>query len=254
MKLFDYSKRLETINQMLNATELSGASLKDKYTAYKNAYDLLNDYVDEIAATPLSLGQRISILYNVQNSPVTQNILTYIAQNIKARSFAQVSINNFHASIFEKMLDAFLICERDSESYSYLMDIMHHNIYLSDLNSTEIILNYPTVLKNIYKNNLSAAVKDICKIFSSGSALLSLEVHSNLAKLLTYTSAALELPDVYLYSKKLNLDLSILQKDYFAASGLIKDLEYMHYTSNDMKYYKALIKQKSSQNLKYNIH
>ena len=73
--------------------------------------------------------------------------------------------------------------------------------------------------------------------------------------MLTYLSAALELPDVYLYSKKLNLDLSIMKKDYFGASGIIKDLEYMNYHTSDMKYYKALIKQKSSENLlKYKWH
>ncbi|MBP3283920.1 MAG: hypothetical protein J6M02_00275 [Clostridia bacterium] len=254
MKLFDYEKKLEIIHQMTIAANTSGISLKDKYTAYKNAYALLTDYIDEITSTPLSLGQRISLLHKIQISPVTQEILSYISKNIKAKTFSKISVNNFYSSIFEKMLDAYLICERDTESYSYLMDVMHHNIYLSDLNSVEIILNYPSILKNIYRNNLSAALKDICKVLSSNNTLLSLEVNSGLAKLLTYISAALELPDVYLYSKKLNLDLSILQKDYFTASGLIKDLEYMHYNSNDMKYYKALIKQKSSQNLHYHIH
>jgi len=254
MKLFDYSKRLETIQQMVNAANMPDVMLKDKYTAYKNAFALLNDYIDEIAATPLSLGQRISLLHNIQTAPVTQNILNYISRNIKAKSFSKISLNNFHASIFEKMLDAYLICERDTESFSYLMEIMHRNIYLSDLNSSEILFDYPTILKNIYRNNLSAAVKDICRILSTNNALLSLEVNTDLAKLLTYISAALELPDVYLYSKKLNLDLSIIQKDYFTANSLINDLEYMHYDSNDMKYYKALIKQKNSQNLKYNFH
>jgi len=254
MKLFDYEKKLEIIHQMINAANITNISLKDKYVAYKNAYFLLNDYIDEITNTPLSLGQRISILHKIQTSQITQELLSYISGNIQAKTFSKISITKFYSSIFEKMLDAYLICERDSESYSYLMDVMHHNIYLADLNSMEILLNYPAVLKNIYKNNLTVALKEICKILSTNNELLSLEVNSGLAKLLTYISAALELPDVYLYSKKLNLDLSILQKDYFAASGLIKDLEYMNYKSTDIQYYKALIKQKSSQNLKYNIH
>lgn len=254
MKLFNYSEKLKTIQQMVNVANMPNVALKDKYTAYQNAFALLTDYVDEIASTPLTLGQRISLLHKIQNSSVTQNVLNYISKNMKSKSFSRISVNNFHSSIFEKMLDAYLICEKDSESFGYLIDVMHRNIYLSDLNNPEIIADYPTILKNIYRNNLSAALKDICKILSSNNTLLSLEVNTGLAKLLTYISAALELPDVYLYSKKLNLDLSILQKDYFTANSIINDLEYMNYKSNDMKYYKALIKQKNSQNLKYKFH
>ena len=152
------------------------------------------------------------------------------------------------------MLDAYSICERDSKSLEKLLDVMHHNIYLYDLNSTEFILTYPELLKKIYKSDLEGALKDVCEVLGSGINY-SVEITSALAKLLTYLSAALELPDVYLYSKKLNLDLSIMKKDYFVASGIIKDLEYMNYNTNDMKYYKALIRQKSSENvLKYKWH
>jgi hypothetical protein len=151
------------------------------------------------------------------------------------------------------MLDAYTICERDSESLNMLMDVMHHNIYLYDLNNVEFLLEYPNVLKSIYKNDLESALKEICSILGTEN-ILSVELNSDLAKLLTYLSAALELPDVYVYSKKLNLDLSIIKKEYFVASGIIKDLEYMQYKNPDINYYKALIKQKSSETLRYKFH
>ena len=65
-------------------------------------------------------------------------------------------------------------------------------------------------------------------------------------------SAALELPDVYIYSKEMLLELSMLKRDYVKATEVITDLEDMNYVSSSLKYYKALIRQKKPNNiLKY---
>lgn len=253
MKLFDYNSNLETARIMLESGINSANSLEDEREVYLNAYNLINDFTNELTSSPLTLGQRIPTLYKIVNSKVTQKILLYISRNQTFTTFKNISTNNFYANIFSKMLDAYNICERDSESKDSLLDVMHHNIYLYDLNSTEFLLEYPEILKKIYSNDLENALKDICSILGC-NIMPSVELTSELAKLLTYLSAALELPDVYVYSKKLNLDLSIIKKDYFVASGIIKDLEYMQYKNPDIKYYKALIKQKSSETLRYKFN
>ncbi len=253
MKLFDYNSNLETINIMLeNGIKNSNTSV-DEQEIYLNAYNLITDFVNELVSSPLSLGQRIPVLYNIVNSKVTQKILAYISKNKHSKVFKTISSNKFYSNIFGKMLDAYIICERDSDSTKKLIDVMHHNIYLYDLNNTEFLLEYSEILKKIYKNDLENALKDICSVLGSNT-LPDVELSSELAKLLTYLSAALELPDVYVYSKKLNLDLSMIKKDYFVASGIINDLEYMQYKNPDIKYYKALIKQKSVETLRYKFH
>jgi len=254
MKLFDYKSKLQTVRQMLNSG-MSVVKTSDEIDeVYLNAYNLINDFTDELTNSPLTLGQRITILYKIINDSVTASVLNHIAKNNYKKTFKNVNMDKFYSNIFSKMLDAYSICERDTESFNKLLDVMHHNIYLYDLNSPEFVLNYPEILKKIYNNDLEGGLKDVCEILGSGINY-SVDVTSALAKLLTYLSAALELPDVYLYSKKLNLDLSIMKKDYFVASGIIKDLEYMNYHTSDMKYYKALIKQKSSENLlRYKWH
>lgn len=254
MQLFDYTAKLQIVKNMLNSGASVTRNTPQLDEVYLNAYNLLLDFINEFSSSPLTLGKRIEILYKIVNDSTSLEITRYIAQNNYHEIFKDVSSDKFFATIFNKMIDAYSICERDEKSFNKLLDVMHHNIYLYDLNSKEFILKYPDMLKKIYNNNLEGALTDICKILGSGIDY-SVEVTSCLAKLLTYLSAALELPDVYLYSKKLNLDLSIMKKDYFVASGIIKDLEYMNYKASDMKYYKALIKQKSSENLlKYKWH
>lgn len=251
MRLFDYSTKLNNIG--LTLTDLSTLSSSDERLAFLNAYNLINDCIDEIVNSPLTLGQRIDMLYSILNHRTTQNVVGYISKNSSYKIFSKINSNTFYSNIFSKMLDAYLICERDSASAKLIMDVMHHNIYLYDLNNIEFLMEYPEILKKVYANDLEGSLKDICKILG-GEIMPRTEISAALAKLLTYLSAALELPDVYLYSKKLDLDLSILRKDYFAASGIIKDLEYMNYKSNDLKYYKALIKQRGTQNLMYKYH
>lgn len=253
MKLFDYNSNLETARVMLENGIKNAKTSVEEQEVYLNAYNLINDFTNEFASSLLSLGQRISALYNVINSKVTQRILNYISKNKRSTIFKNASTNKFYSNIFEKMLDAYVICERDSDSTEKLLDVMHHNIYLYDLNNTEFLLEYPQILKRIYKNDLENGLKDICSVLGSDT-LPDVELSSELAKLLTYLSAALELPDVYVYSKKLNLDLSMIKKDYFVASGIINDLEYMQYKNPDIKYYKALIKQKSAETLRYKFH
>lgn len=253
MKLFDYNSNLETARLMLEAGIKASKNNDDLNAVYLNAYNLVNDFISELTGSPLTLGQRIPTLYKIINSKVTQKILTYISINQLSSTFKKISSNDFYGNIFSKMLDAYNICERDSESLNMLLDVMHHNIYLYDLNNVEFLIEYPNVLKSIYKNDLETALKEICAILGT-ETILSVELNSDLAKLLTYLSAALELPDVYVYSKKLNLDLSIIKKEYFVASGIIKDLEYMQYKNPDINYYKALIKQKSSETLRYKFH
>ena len=253
MKLFDYNSNLEAASLMLESGIKNAVTPVEEQEVYLNAYNIISDFIDELAGSPLSLGQRISTLYNIVNSKVTQKILSYISRNRRSATFKNISSNNFYSDVFSKMLDAYTICERDSECIDKLLDVMHHNVYLYDLNNVEFLLEYPEILKKIYNNDLENALKDICSILGSDT-LPDVELSSDLAKLLTYLSAALELPDVYVYSKKLNLDLSIIKKDYFVASGIIKDLEYMQYKNPDIKYYKALIKQKSSETLRYKFH
>ena len=254
MQLFDYNSKLQIVNQMIMTGKTNAKSISETDEVYLNAYNLIIDFTNELTDSPLTLGQRIDILYGIINNKTTLEVLKYISKNLSHKAFKKVSSNKFYSEIFSKMIDAFLICERDSESFNKLADVMHHNIYLYDLNSIEFVLTYPEILKKIYDNDLEGALKDICETLGNGIDY-STDLTSCLAKLLTYLSAALELPDVYLYSKKLNLDLSIMNKDYFVASGIIKDLEYMNYNTSDMKYYKALIKQKGSENvLKYKLH
>jgi len=255
MQLFDYSSKLQIVKEMIDNGKKVMPTLKEQNALYLNAYNLITDFTKEIVSSPLTLGQRITMLYNITNAPVTTQVTSYISKHNKSPEFKDITTNMFYSNIFCKMLDAYTICERDTESLNKLLDVMHHNIYLYDLNYPGFILEYPNILKKIYQNNLEDALKDVCEVLGTGFNT-SVEITSVLAKLLTYLSAALELPDVYLYSKKLNLDLSIMKKDYFVASGIIKDLEYMNYKTNDMKYYKALIKQKSSNNMiqQYKCH
>ena len=253
MKLFDYNSNLGNANFMLESGISAAKNASEVREVYLNAYNLINDFTNEFTNSPLTLGQRITTLYKIVNSKITQKILSYISANKTFSTFKHISVNNFYSEVFSKMLDAYTICERDSESFTNLLDVMHHNIYLYDLNNPEFLLEYPDLLKEIYKNNLEDALKQICSILGA-NMMPNVEISSDLAKLLTYLSAALELPDVYVYSKKLNLDLSIIKKDYFVASGIIKDLEYMQYKNPDIKYYKALIKQKSSETLRYKFH
>ena len=254
MQLFDYKAKLQVVQSMIDSGISASKNSINLDEVYLNAFNLITDFINEFASSPLTLGKRISVLYKITNSSTSLDVTRYISKNNFHKTFKDVSSDKFFSNIFNKMLDAYSICERDEKSFNELLDVMHHNIYLYDLNSKEFILKYPEMLKKVYSNNLEGALKDICQILGSGIDY-SVEVTSCLAKLLTYLSAALELPDVYLYSKKLNLDLSIMKKDYFVASGIIKDLEYMNYKTSDMKYYKALIKQKSSENLlKYKWH
>lgn len=253
MKLFDYNSNLESVRLMLESGAKVAKTSSEERDVYLNAYNLINDFISELTNSPLSLGQRISLLYSIINSKTTQKILSYISKNQTFSTFKNISVNVFYSNIFDKMLDAYTICERDSASLEKLFDVMHHNVYLYDLTSPEFLLNYPEILKKIYKDDLEGALKDICTVLGS-DIMPTVEISSDLAKLLTYLSAALELPDVYVYSKKLNLDLSIIKKDYFVASGIIKDLEYMQYKNPDIKYYKALIKQKSCETLRYKYH
>lgn len=248
MQLFDYNSKIQIVSNMISSGKSIAKNNNELDDIYINAYNLIKDFINEIALSPLTLGQRIMMLYKIVNSSACSETIGYISKNSFKRKFKGNNTDAFYARVFDIMLNAYLICERDSESLNKLLDVMHHNIYLYDVNSSEFILTYPEILKKIYSNDLEGALKDICEILGCGSSD-SVENTSNLAKLLTYLSAALELPDVYLYSKKLNLDLCILKKEYFVASGIIKDLEYMNYNTSDMKYYKALIKQKSTENL-----
>ena len=254
MQLFNYNSKLQIVEQMLNSGKKTVKNPNEKNELYLNAYNLIIDFTNELTNSPLTLGQQIDILYKIISHPVSLDVTKYIAQNSFYKIFKGKTSDNFYSDIFCKMLDAYSICERDSESLNKLLDVMHHNIYLYDLSNPEFILEYPEILKDIYSNHLENALKSICEALGTNNGY-SVELTSDLAKLLTYLSAALELPDVYLYSKKLNLDLSIMKKDYFVASGIIKDLEYMNCNTNDMKYYKALIKQKGSENvLRYKWH
>ena len=130
---------------------------------------------------------------------------------------------------------------------------MHQNIFLKKITDSNFVLTYPDLLKQIYSNKLELALINICETLANTTQ--TVETNLILANLLTYLSAALELPDVYVYSKKMLLELSMIDHDYIQASQVITDLEDMNYANSDVKYYKALIRQKQPNNiLKYIKH
>ena len=74
------------------------------------------------------------------------------------------------------------------------------DIFLRTINNRNFILTYPEILKEIYNEELNSALTHICEVLAS--APKDLDTSFILTKTLVNLSAALELPQVYIYSKK----------------------------------------------------
>ena len=149
------------------------------------------------------------------------------------------------------MIDAYIDSERDILCFKNLQHIMKRNIFLRNISNRDFILQYPNILKEIYDDELNSALTHICEVLSSTSK--DLELNFTLTKVLVNLSAALELPQVYIYSKKMLLEMSMLRHDYNQARIEIRDFEDMHYSTPEIKYYKALLKQKEPNNILHYI-
>ena len=118
MKLFDYNSNLETARLMLESGIKNAVTPVEEQEVYLNAYNIISDFINELAGSPLSLGQRISTLYNIVNSKVTQKILSYISRNRRSATFKNISSNNSNTSFMvccwkmERLDDRYFIYDR----------------------------------------------------------------------------------------------------------------------------------------------
>jgi hypothetical protein len=129
--------------------------------------------------------------------------------------------------------------------------MMRKNIFLRTVTNRDFILDHPEILKEIYNDELNSALTHICEVLASTTR--NLDSNYILTKILVNLSAALELPQVYVYSKKMLLEMSMLKHDYDQAKIEIRDFDEMHYTAPEIKYYKALLKQKEPNNILHYI-
>jgi len=220
---------------------------------YLNYFRLFDDLINEVISDNNTAGIKINLLYDLLNEKTSTTVLSFISVHKKSSIFSNIDLENFHTKVFNEMLDAYLAFERDIICFNKLKDTMHQNIFLKKITDSNFVLTYPDLLKQIYSNKLELALINICETLANTTQ--TVETNLILANLLTYLSAALELPDVYVYSKKMLLELSMIDHDYIQASQVITDLEDMNYANSDVKYYKALIRQKQPNNiLKYIKH
>jgi len=220
---------------------------------YLNYFKLLDDLVNEIISDEYTNGIKINLLYDITNEKTASTVLRFINMHQKSSMFTTINLQKFNIKIFNTMLEAYSCFERDILCFNKLKDTMKKNIFLKKVSDSEFILNNIELIKDIYANNLEKALITICETLANTNQ--SVDTNFTLANLLTYISASLELPDVYVYSKKMLLELSMIKHDYIKASEVITDLEDMNYANSDVKYYKALIRQKQPNNiLKYMKH
>ena len=249
-----YLEKLKEINLSLNI-QLNQPIQQNstQNILYLNYFHLLEDLITEIIKDESTTGIKINLLYDIINNKTPITVLSFITAHKKSSIFANININALYSKTFNAMIDAYSYFERDIICFNKLKDMMKKSIYLKKVTDSDFILNYTDLLKQIYSNNLEAALITICEALANTNE--SVETNFTLANLLTYISAALELPDVYVYSKKMLLELSMIKQDYIKASEVITDLEDMNYANSDVKYYKALIRQKQPNNiLKYMKH
>ena len=99
MQLFDYNSKLQIVKQMIDNGKNAVTTLKEQNTLYLNAYNLITDFTEEIVSSPLTLGQRITMLYNITNAPITTQVTSYIAKHINSREFKNITTNSFYSNI-----------------------------------------------------------------------------------------------------------------------------------------------------------
>lgn len=239
-----YINKLNIINSQIESLSPNTTGNELIYSSYLNYFNVLNDLIDEIINDITMCGVKVNLLFDIINNPIVISSLKFISKHNKSKVFSDINPKSANIKAFTGMLDAYILSERDSSCLEKIISMMKNNIFLSKITNKEFIINYTDVIKNIYSGALETGLTNICEIFASSIAP-STEMSSILANLLTYLSATLELPDVYVYSKKMILDLSMINHDYKTAYEVIRDLDDMHYNNTDLKYYRALIKQKN---------
>lgn len=249
-----YIEKLKEINLSFNIQLNQPSTINSTQNIlYLNYFNLLDDLINEIISDINTTGIKINLLYDITNEKMASTVIRFISAHQKSALFGTINMNKFNEKIFNAMLDAYTRFERDIVCFSKLKDIMNKSIFLKKIDDTDFILTYPELLKDIYANNLNSALSTICETLSNSTE--SVDTNFTLTNLLTYISAALELPDVYVFSKKMLLELSMIKHDYIKASEVITDLEDMNRSNSDVKYYKALIRQKQPNNiLRYMKH
>lgn len=243
-----YINKLDIINMSLdiNTSELNAVSF-----AYTNYYNLLSDLIDEITNDIYTLGLRINLITDILKNEKTNYSISFISKFFKQEKNSKTNIKQLYSKIFSTMIDAYIDSERDILCFNNLQLMLKKNIFLRNIVNRDLLLNYPTILKEIYNDELNSALTHICETLAT--AQKDLETNFILTKILVNLSAALELPQVYIYSKKMLLEMSILKHDYNQARIEIRDFEDMHYTNSEIKYYKALLKQKEPNNILHYI-
>lgn len=243
-----YMNKLSLINMSLS---VNSSDIKQISLSYKNYYNVLSDLIDEISDDIYTLGLRINLITDILKNEKTNYSISFISKFFNQTKDCEVNIKKLYAKIFSIMIDAYIDSERDILCFKNLQFIMRKNMFLRNITNRNFILSYPEILKEIYDNELNSALTHICEVLSSTSK--DLETSFILTKILVNLSAALELPQVYIYSKKMLLEMSMLKHDYNQAKIEIRDFEDMNYTTSEIKYYKALLKQKEPSNLLHYI-
>lgn len=240
-----YINKLSLINLSLNIQ--TDSPLNQVSFAYTNYYKLLSDLIDEISNDIYTTGIRINLLNDILINEKTNYYINFIAKFFKQEKNSPTYVKALYNKIFSIMLAAYKDSERDAISYQNLQLIMKKNIFLRTIKNKELILKYSEILKEIYSDELSSALTHICQELASNTN--DLELNFSLTKILVNLAAALELPQVYIYSKKMLLDMSMQKQDYDQARIEIRDFEDMNHSTPEIKYYKALLKQKEPNNL-----
>lgn len=243
-----YINKLSAINMSLNPSTTDYEQVRFVYTNY---YNLLSDLIDEISNDIYTLGLRINLLTDILKTEKTNFSISFISKFFKQTKECKVSIKKLYAKIFSIMIDAYIDSERDILCFNNIRFMMKKNIFLRSITNRDFILNYPEILKEIYNDELNSALTHICEQLASTTK--DIESSFLLTKVLVNLSAALELPQVYIYSKKMLLDMSMAKHDYAQAKIEIRDFDDMHYTNQEIKYYKALLKQKEPNNILHYI-
>lgn len=243
-----YINKLSIINISLN---VNSSDIKEVSLAYTNYYNVLKDLIDEIENDVYTLGLRINLITDILKNEKTNYNISFISKFFKQTNDCEINIKKLYARIFSIMLDAYIDSERDIVCFNNLQHIMKKNIFLRTITHRDFILRYPNILKEVYNEELNSALTHICENLASHSG--DLETNFIQTKLLVNLSAALELPQVYIYSKKMLLEMSMLKHDYNQARIEIRDFEDMHYSAPEIKYYKALLKQKEPNNILHYI-
>ena len=243
-----YINKLSLINMSLT---VSSFDAKQVSFAYTNYYNLLSDLIDEISNDIYTLGLRINLITDILKNEKTNYSISFISKFFNQEKEKTVNVKKLYSKIFSIMLDAYIDSERDIICFNNLQAIMKKNMFLRTINERSIILDYPEILKEIYNNELNSALTHICEVLASTSR--NLENNYILTKILVNLSAALELPQVYIYSKKMLLEMSMQKHDYDQARIELRDFDDMKYTTPEIKYYKALLKQKEPNNILHYI-